>query len=84
MLAIYARSAGATLAAIAPLALTYAFWAPPATITFLALCGTVLAGAAAWLAAMILLRHPTMAEFSALAAGLPLARRLFPKLNPAP
>jgi hypothetical protein len=32
---------------------------------------------------MLVLRHPTLAEFGALATGLPLARRLFPKFNPA-
>jgi len=83
LMVIYARSAGATVAAVTPLALAYAFWAPPATIAFPALLGAVVAGGAAWLAAMFVLRHPTLAEFGALASGLPLARRLFPKLNPA-
>ncbi len=83
LMIIYARSAGATLAAVAPLALTYAFWATPATITIPALFGAVVAGGAAWLAAMFVLRHPTLAEFGALAAGFPLTRRLFPKLGSA-
>lgn len=83
LVVIYARSAGATLAAIAPLALTYLLWAPPATISFPALLAAVAAGGAAWLAALVVLRHPTLAEFGALAARLPLYRRFQPRLDPA-
>ena len=83
LMAVYARSAGAALAAIAPLTLTYLFWAPPATIAIPAVFGAIAAGGFAWLAAMFLLRHPTLAEFGELAASLPIARRLLPKLKTA-
>lgn len=83
MLAIYARSAGATLAAVTPLALSYVLWAPPATIGFPALLAAVIAGGIAWLGALVVLRHPTLAEFGALAGRLPLTRRFLPRLDPA-
>jgi len=80
MLAIYLKSAVATVAAIAPLALAYAFWAPPATIGFAALLVAVLLGGLCWLVAMAVTRHPAVAEILGLATALPLGRlrRLIP------
>ena len=83
LIAIYAKSAGATLAAVAPLAITYAFWISPAHISVLELFGVAVAGGAAWLTAMIVLGHPALAEFVALAAGVPVARRFVTHLSPA-
>ncbi|WP_264423996.1 oligosaccharide flippase family protein [Novosphingobium sp. KCTC 2891] len=78
LLAIYLRSALSTGAALAPLALTYMFWASPATIGFGALCAAVAAGGLAWLFALHLVRHPVLDEIRAMAAGLPVLRRLLP------
>lgn len=80
LLGIYARSALATLAAIAPLALAYVFWAPPATIGFGALLVAAVLGGAGWLGMMAATRHPAVAEIIALAGALPLGRlrRLIP------
>ena len=74
MLAIYLRSALVTCAAIAPLALSYLFWAPPATITLLQLAVSVATGCLAWLSALAILRHPALDELLGIAASLPLPR----------
>ncbi len=74
--AIYARSLAVTLAAIAPLAATYLFWAPPAEIGLLELFAATLAGGIAWLLTLALLRHPAFGDLIGLAAHLPLAHRI--------
>ena len=84
LLAIYARSAAAALAALIPLALTYIVWAPPSQIGFVALALASAAGVAAWLAALALLRHPALAEMLAMASALPLGPRWRARLTPAP
>jgi O-antigen/teichoic acid export membrane protein len=75
MLGIYARSAAATLAAIAPLTLCYLFWAPPSQLNFGPLLGATVAGGLAWLAMLALLRHPALDDLLGLAASLPVGRR---------
>ncbi|WP_408591719.1 oligosaccharide flippase family protein [Novosphingobium sp.] len=76
LMAIYLRSALAAGAALAPLALTYAFWAGPATIGLPALGACVVAGAVAWLGMLAVVRHPVLDELLALARALPFARFL--------
>ena len=75
MLGIYARSAAATLAAIAPLTLCYLFWAPPSQLNFGPLLGATVAGGLAWLAMLAVLRHPALDDLLGLAASLPVGRR---------
>lgn len=81
LLTIHAKSALATLAAIAPLALAYGAWAGPATITFGALLVTVVLGGLCWLGMLALTRHPALGEILALAAAIPLGwwRRAVPR-----
>ncbi len=74
LLRIYARSAAATLAALTPLALTYAFIAGPQVIGFLTLSAAVGAGVVLWFAALVLLRHPALSDLLGIAAHLPIAR----------
>ena len=59
---VYARSMLATLAAVAPLLVSYALWRGPAEAGIgQALAGTF-AGILCWLAALALLRHPLLQE----------------------
>jgi len=76
LLAIYAKSAAASLAALAPLALTYLLWAGPAQISFPLLLATVGLGVALWAIAMVALRHPALDDLLGLLGHLPGARRL--------
>lgn len=73
---IYLRSALATLAAIAPLALVYAGWAGPDRIGAGALLVAIGAGGVCWLGALAMLRHPALAEIVGMAGALPGLRRL--------
>ncbi|WP_292637386.1 oligosaccharide flippase family protein [Novosphingobium sp.] len=83
LLHIYARSAAATLAAIAPLTLCYLFWTPPAQLGFAMLLATTIAGVAAWLATLFLLRHPALDDLLGLASSLPFARTVANRLQAA-
>jgi O-antigen/teichoic acid export membrane protein len=78
LLRIYAKSALATLAAVAPLALTYLLWAGPAVITLPALALAVVGGVALWLAALAALRHPAVDDLFGLAAHMPFGRYIEP------
>ena len=78
LMLIYLRSGLTSLAAIAPLALTYALWAPPATITFAQLLLATMAGAVCWLIALPLVRHPVLHEILAIAASIPIVHRCIP------
>lgn len=78
LLAIYARSAAASLAAVVPLACVYWLWAPPGAITLAQLALASAAGVASWFAALALLRHPVLHEVLGLAASVPLVARLIP------
>ena len=71
---IYVRSALATLAAVAPLGLTYLFWTPPAETGFVTLVVATMIGIAAWGATLHALRHPAMDEIIGLVSSSPLAR----------
>ncbi|MBX9884661.1 MAG: oligosaccharide flippase family protein [Novosphingobium sp.] len=84
LLAIYARSAVATAAALAPLAATYALWLSPAQIGLGALALAAAAGGVLWIVALVLVRHPLREEVVAIAATLPLARRFRAAAVPAP
>ena len=81
MLAIYAKSAAASLAALAPLTLVYLFWAGPAQIGLLLLLAAVALGVALWAVTMVVLRHPALDDLLGLVAHLPGARRLQPLLS---
>ncbi len=78
LMRIYAKSAAATLAALAPLALTYWLWAGPATITLPVLALAVLVGVTLWLAALVVLRHPAVEDLFGLAAHMPFGRYVEP------
>lgn len=76
LLAIYAKSGLATLAALAPLSAVYLFWVGPTHIGLPLLFGAVGAGVMLWLAAMVALRHPALEDLLGLAAHLPGGRLL--------
>jgi len=78
LMLIYLRSGLASLAAVAPLALTYALWAPPTTITLAQLAGASLVGGLCWLVALALLRHPVLGEIIGMAAAVPMVHRCIP------
>jgi O-antigen/teichoic acid export membrane protein len=78
LMMIYLRSGLASLAAIVPLALTYALWAPPATITLVQLGGATVGGGLCWLIALALLRHPVLGEMLGMASALPVVHRCIP------
>jgi O-antigen/teichoic acid export membrane protein len=66
LLLIYAKSAAATLAAVAPLGLVYLFWLPPSLITLPVLIPAVGLGVGLWLLALMLVRHPAFADLAGL------------------
>jgi O-antigen/teichoic acid export membrane protein len=78
LLRIYAKSGAATLAALVPLALTYAFWMGPGTITLPVMLPMALAGVALWAATLALVRHPALDDIFGLAAHLPIAKLVRP------
>jgi hypothetical protein len=78
LMLIYLRSGLASVAAMIPLALTYAFWAPPQTITLFELALASGAGVLCWVLSLGLLRHPVLGEILALAAGVPVMHRCVP------
>lgn len=69
-LTILGRSLVATLAALAPLGATYLLWQGPHEIGFAVLLVAVMAGGLCWLAALVAVRHPVVAELRHLAAPL--------------
>lgn len=81
--AIYLRSALATLAALAPLALTYWLWVPPGEIGFVMLLAAVSAGVACWFAMLVALRHPALDDLLGIAAALPVVRIVGARLQAA-
>jgi len=78
LLRIYARSALATAAALAPLALTYAFIVPASHIGLIPLFAAVGTGVVLWFLTLILVRHPALADLLGIAAHLPLAKNFRP------
>ena len=78
LMLIYLRSGLASLAAVTPLALTYALWAPPETITMAQLALATGAGGLSWLLALALLRHPVLGEMLGMAAAVPIVHRCIP------
>ncbi|MDE1918468.1 MAG: oligosaccharide flippase family protein [Sphingomonadales bacterium] len=76
LLTIYAKSALATLAAVAPLCMVYLFWIPPSLITLPVLIPAVGCGVALWLAMLMLARHPAFGDLTGLAGHMlaPLRR----------
>ena len=81
MIAIYLRSAAVTLAALAPMALVYIFWAGPATIALPTLLAATGAGVGLWLAMLVLVRHPALDDLVTVIAHLPFGHRLRPLLG---
>jgi O-antigen/teichoic acid export membrane protein len=73
---LYGKSALVTLAAIAPLGLTYLVVAGPAAIGFATLSAAASAGAITWGVAMLAVRHPARDDLVQLVATLPFARGL--------
>ena len=75
---IYARSLAVSLAAVAPLLLTYELVAGPAQIGVAWLAAAALAGGLCWLGALFLVRHPARLEVAGFAEillkGVPLRR----------
>jgi O-antigen/teichoic acid export membrane protein len=78
LMLIYLRSGLASAAALIPLALTYALWAPPGAITFFELALASGAGVLTWLIALALLRHPVLGEILGLATAVPVVQRCVP------
>ena len=64
LLANYAKSGAATLAAIAPLVAIYGFWQGPGELGFGAMLLGTLAGIAAWMATLWLTDHPLTREIT--------------------
>ena len=81
MLGIYLRSAAVTLAALAPMALVYLFWAGPATISLPTLIAATGAGIALWTAMLVLVRHPALDDLVTVVGHLPFGGRLSPLLT---
>lgn len=75
---IYVQSGLASLAALIPLAATYAFWVSPDVIGFGPLLLASGAGVGTWLIALAVLRHPVLGEILAIAAAIPGLRRCLP------
>jgi Membrane protein involved in the export of O-antigen and teichoic acid len=67
---IYAQSLCATLAAVAPLLVSYVLWAGPATCGLTQAATMVLTGVLCWLVVMRLVRHPLLEEVLALLAEI--------------
>jgi len=79
LLAIHLRSAVATLAALAPMALAYRFWLPPQAMGLGPLAVVSILGVAAWLVTLWLVRHPLREEIRDIVGKLvPGAARLLP------
>ncbi|MCW1403948.1 oligosaccharide flippase family protein [Novosphingobium sp. MW5] len=78
LMGIYMKSALATLAALVPLAMTYAFLVPPSQITFIPLAFASGAGVALWLIALVGLKHPALDDLLGMAAHLPVIGRFRP------
>jgi O-antigen/teichoic acid export membrane protein len=78
LLDVYARSAVATLATVAPLLLVYEFVAQPGALSFWWLALAAVAGSLCWLGALFVVRHPARHEISGfvelLLQGRPLRR----------
>ena len=64
LLDIYLRSLAVSLAAVAPIVVTYALIAAPDALPATWLFGSVFAGGLCWLAALFLVRHPVRDELS--------------------
>ncbi len=81
---IYLRSGLASMAALAPLALTYLLWTPPYLVTLAQLGLATGAGVVCWMIALIALRHPVLDEMLGMAAAVPLVDRYLPaRFRPA-
>jgi O-antigen/teichoic acid export membrane protein len=62
MLAIYAKSAAASLATVAPLLLVYLLWRAPDQVDFFVLAAAAAAGCLCWVATLFIVRHPVRHE----------------------
>lgn len=81
LLIIYAKSTVATIAALAPLALTYLFYAGPSVIGLGVVIPAVATGGALWLAALVLVRHPALEDLFGLLLHMPFGRFIRPFAN---
>lgn len=64
LILVYLRSSAATLAAVAPLLVSYALWHGPAQTGFVQAASMVGAGIVCWFATLWLVRHPLRAEIT--------------------
>ncbi|MCL6250416.1 oligosaccharide flippase family protein [Altererythrobacter sp. KTW20L] len=78
-LAILGKSLGVSVAALAPLGLTYMLWQGPQEITFPMLLLAVAAGGIGWVAALFALKHPALDDMRRMAAQL--VRPLLPQVG---
>ncbi|MDF8332735.1 oligosaccharide flippase family protein [Novosphingobium cyanobacteriorum] len=67
---VWLRSAAVTVAAVAPLLLSYALWAPAARSGLAQNALMVFAGVALWLAMLRIVRHPLFAEITGMLAEI--------------
>jgi O-antigen/teichoic acid export membrane protein len=70
LFAIYAKSAGATLAALLPLALVYGLWVSPDALGAPMLAAATGLGGILWLIALRVTRHPAFADILGLAQNV--------------
>jgi O-antigen/teichoic acid export membrane protein len=81
MIKIYTKSAIASAAALAPLALVYLCWVSPDDIGLPLLFGAVGMGVGLWLVMMVLIRHPALDDLFGLIGQLPGGRLLKPLIQ---
>lgn len=68
MAVVYAKSAVASAATVAPLLIVYWKWLPASEMGFLPLAACAIAGCIAWLVTIFLIRHPVRHELVGMAA----------------
>ena len=78
LIVTYAKSGAAAVAALAPLALTYAFWLGPAHITLPVLIPAVGIGIGLWVVVLVAMRHPALDDLIGIVEHMPFGRLVAP------
>lgn len=79
LLALYAKSALCTVAAVLPLCVAYLFWVSPSEISISIAGACIAVGGTLWFLTLLFLRHPAIGDMVEMLENLPLghhARRL--------